>query len=126
MATPEQEAFIYEMMHKKPGEVWKELWDARVTIRGLVTPEVDSENNEYFSGLNEAIDLTPAEARKQGYVSSGKVFHIHETTTITYPDGDWFPLPFDDNEEAMEYMRSDSGTIYIRPVDYDLLITPLR
>jgi hypothetical protein len=40
VATPEQEAFIHEMMHKKPGEVWKELWEARQALKGVGTPEV--------------------------------------------------------------------------------------
>lgn len=45
MASPEQEAFITEMLSKKPGEIWLELWEARqiLGLKGVgdvETPEV--------------------------------------------------------------------------------------
>lgn len=39
--TPEQEAFVDEMMHKKPREVWQELWDARKKLaEHAATPDL--------------------------------------------------------------------------------------
>lgn len=45
MATPEQEAFIQEMMKKKPREVWQELWEARQKL-AKASP---------FSGIHSSI-----------------------------------------------------------------------
>jgi hypothetical protein len=134
MATPEQDAFIYEMMHKKPGEVWQELWDLRLALQGVGTAEVvddgiiwkypDWTDHELNSNMplfgskdeedNEPVaELTPHEAR---------VFLNIPHKPIEYPDGDWLPLPVEMYDQAMEYMKTDRGIVYIRAIDPGLTV----
>lgn len=116
MATPEQDAFIQEMMHKKPGEVWQELWDARQTLKGVGMPRM------VLDDPVKSPELTPYLARTNGYIKPLRLFPKQEPKVFTYPDGTWHPLPVEMYDQAMEYMKTDQGIVYIRAIEPGLTV----